>query len=142
MSIKPLDRFLQKIEISSESCWEWQGCTSNGYGQINIDRKTTRAHRFIYEYYHGKISSELQIDHLCSNRKCVNPNHLEQVTQQENNLRSMSISGINSRKTHCIRGHKFTDENIYYWKKSRHCRICIKIKNRRNYPKSRMEMQQ
>lgn len=73
-----------------------------------------------------------EIDHLCRNRKCLNPDHLEVVTPRVNNMRSNSIAAINNRKTHCLNGHEFNEQNTYYRKDSggRCCRICGKIQNR------------
>jgi len=131
--LKPiLERFLNKISVSQTNfykdtpCWEWQSTKlKGGYGQFKINYKAVLIHRFIYEYYHGSICPDLTIDHLCRNRACCNPKHLEQVTSKENTLRGMAPSSINARKTHCKHGHEFTSENIYRSKEGfRYCRIC------------------
>ena len=123
--IPAIERFLSKINVVENGCWEWTACKNNyGYGQININSKILRAHRFIYEYYHGMIDPNLTIDHLCRNRKCVNVNHLEQVSMKINTRRGMSPSGINFRKTHCPQGHEYTPKNTISESGGRRCKIC------------------
>ena len=104
-------------------CWIWLR-THEDYGYF-IGK---RAHRISYEHWKGKIPKGLVIDHLCRNRSCVNPQHLEAVTQKENINRGIRISGKehhSSRKTHCPKGHEYTKQNIYLTPKgSRTCRIC------------------
>jgi len=140
-----IERFLVKISVSSINfynntpCWEWIAYRNNdGYGNLQIKNRPIGAHRFIFEYYHGSICPDLTIDHLCRNRACVNPAHLEQVTNKENILRGQGLCAINARKTHCNHGHEFTPENTYFDKNNgRYCRICMskRMKEYRNTPK-------
>lgn len=133
--LKPvIERFLNKISVSkinfynNTPCWEWIGTKIvAGYGIIIINCKHIRTHRFIYEYYYGEINLNLEIDHLCRNKICSNPNHLEQVTHKENSLRGIGPTAINSRKTHCKRGHEFTTQNTFIYKNNprRGCRKCM-----------------
>lgn len=127
------DRFWEKVDKSGE-CWLWTAAKSvGGYGQFWPASRVRRyAHCYAYELLVGPIPEGLQIDHLCRVRLCVNPDHLEAVTQQENNRRSNSNSAINARKTHCIRGHEFTPENTYRSSKGRTCRTCHKTSLREN----------
>lgn len=123
-----IDKFLSKIEKKESGCWEWQGfLNSNGYGMTN-EKPVQLAHRMGYLLLRGEIPDNKPLDHLCRNPKCVNPEHLEPVTHRENILRGLAPAAINARKTHCINGHKFTDENtiIRYRRgyKTRDCREC------------------
>lgn len=131
--MKPLDRFISYTAPSSiGDCINWTGIkTKDGYGRFYLKGKLIRAHRWIYEFYKGKIPKPLEIDHLCKNRACVNLNHLEVVTHRENIFRSdINPMVLNSRKTHCIYGHEFTSENTYIRTDgSRKCRICIRRMN-------------
>jgi len=107
----------------TDSCWNWKArLDKDGYGRFG--RKLS--HRISYEYWKGNIPYGKEIDHLCKTRNCVNPNHLETVTHLVNMRR-----GVKATQTHCIHGHKFNEENTYYWNGLRHCRICNKLIKRR-----------
>lgn len=114
---------------SSSGCWEWTGPLSTaGYGQLFIEGKNRPAHRISYEAHVGPIEDGLHIDHLCRNRKCVNPSHLEPVTPLENIMRGEGIMAQNARKTHCDRGHEFDAGNTYLMPDgNRMCRTCRNI---------------
>ena len=119
---KDIDRFWSKVE-KTDSCWNWKGAIRcDGYGKFKINRKTSYAHRFSYELSGGNIPSTLQLDHLCRNRACVNPEHLETVTGKENMAR-----GSRKTKKYCPRGHEYNAENTYIYKDERSCRVCHRL---------------
>jgi hypothetical protein len=131
-----IEKFWSKVEVPYQPscCWEWQGLfTKGGYGRYftySVDkiRRYLLAHRVAYTILIGDIPEDLEIDHLCRNRQCVNPDHMEPVTSLENQIRSFSVTGVNSRKTHCIHGHEFTDANTGRSKQGR--RYCLTCKRR------------
>jgi hypothetical protein len=119
-----IDRIERNSERSVETgCWTWRRyVTPEGYGRIVVGRKSTLAHRVSYEAHVGLIPAGMQLDHLCRNRACVNPAHLEPVTSQEN-----SIRGLRARppQTHCCHGHPFDEENTYRTRLGRRsCKAC------------------
>lgn len=130
----PEERFWAKVD-RTEGCWLWTGPQAGGgYGQFSIDGKFRPAHRVAYEWIVGPIQPGLVLDHLCVVRLCVNPAHLEPVTQRENVLRSDALSAQNARKTHCKYGHEFTPENIKWTKQGwRTCRTCTNDGQKRRY---------
>lgn len=141
-------RFLKKI-IKADGCWLWGGfvCKKSGYGVFHpMDELQERAHRFSYRYFKGPIIPPLVIDHLCRNRRCVNPAHLELVTRKENTLRGEGEAAKNAAKTACKRGHPFTLENTIHViaKKGRwrSCRECKNEKERARYHRVRLTTKQ
>ncbi len=140
-NIKSIVRFLEKVDDTKSNCWLWTATKNiDGYGMVTINSKLRSAHRVSYELFVSEIPNELMIDHLCRTRNCVNPEHMELVTNKENILRGKGIAAINSQKTHCHRGHKFTDDNTFISKiGSRNCRMCLKIRNDAR-PKKRKEV--
>jgi hypothetical protein len=127
-------RFRSKHKVSDAGCWPWSGfIESNGYGGFSYRGAKQYAHRVSYSLYRGKIKEGLVIDHLCRNRSCVNPGHLDLVTQRENILRGDCLSVNRKRyknQTHCKNGHPLSGENLYVHlqRGTRSCRTC---KNRR-----------
>lgn len=109
------DRFWSKVaQLPGEACWEWRGSIDHGgYGQYRHNERTTSAHRYAYENRVGPIPAGMTIDHLCRNRACVRPDHLEAVTQRTNLLRGQTKAAENARKTTCPQGHDYTPENTY-----------------------------
>ncbi len=128
--IDKLQNFVNKQEYG---CWEWTlSLNECGYGEILIDQERYLIHRLFYTVYKGNLVEGLVIDHLCRNRACCNPHHLEQVTQAENVKRGEAGKHFAEKAkliTHCPQGHPYNEENTYYAKrkdngKSRQCRIC------------------
>lgn len=92
--VEPIVRFKAKIEVTDNGCWKWLGYINpSGYGYFSVRHKLIYAHRWSYEYFVGEIPEGYQIDHLCLNKHCVNPEHLEAVTQSENTIRAHQIPG-------------------------------------------------
>lgn len=116
-------------------CMNWTSSLVNGHGTYwdPVARRKVPAHRYAYERKHGVVPKTLVIDHLCRNGKCVNPDHLEPVTQQINVLRGEGLAAKNAAKTHCIRGHEFTPENTYLHHGYRNCRRCASEANAAAY---------
>ena len=133
------DRFWQYVDKSGPNgCWNWTGLTLHGYGRFTIgnrpedNRRQVQAHRYSYELLAAPIPEGYQIDHLCNNRRCVNPQHLEVVTPQTNTLRGNGVSARNARKTHCPHGHPYTEENTILDKRgNRKCKACRDLRYRR-----------
>lgn len=120
-------RFSQRFKIDEESgCWIWTGAARGiGYGAFHYRNKQTSAHRFSYELFHGPISND-HIHHVCENKACVNPAHLQDLTRRDHILVTpTSPLSEKAGKTHCMRGHPLSGENLYVSPDNhRHCRIC------------------
>jgi hypothetical protein len=140
---KSYERFISRISVAASGCWDWNGTIDHyGYGSFHKSKNLNKAHRISYEWHKGKIPAELTIDHLCENKGCVNPEHLEAVTQKENGRRhnakgykkwwaalsnedrvtfvenvSKKASQVAAVKkltaTHCRRGHEWKPETTY-----------------------------
>ena len=130
-----LDRLMAKVETSPSGCWEWRAAMfANGYGQFRHKGQNVKAHRIAYELLVGLIPEGLTIDHLCSNKRCVNPDHLEPVTQLENTRRATA------RKTECASGHPWVEENIYTDRRGwNRCLVCHRDRSREDARRRRAE---
>lgn len=133
-------RFWNNVSAASaEGCWKWNGPISiYGYGRLmesvgNRKTKQLMAHRFAYEEIVGKIKEGMTIDHVCRNRSCVNPAHMEIVTRAENSMRAHSKNMDAMRDNRCTKGHKIEGENLVLEKRKngserKRCRTCAKLR--------------
>jgi hypothetical protein len=128
----PYKRFWARVLIA-DGCWEWGGPRSDtGYGKFSISQRLhAKAHRWAWEWMNGPVPDGLSLDHLCRNRGCVNPWHMEPVTHAENVRRGRS-GRFHGDKTHCPQGHAYDEANTYIVKVTgaRQCRTC---RNSRKY---------
>ena len=135
LSMRQFVRFLRRIAIVGD-CWERQGYrTDGGYTTISLIRdgiqRCLYAHRVSYEFFVGPIPDGMEVDHLCRNRACVNPEHFEIVTSAVNTLRGFGPTAENARRTHCKQGHTYDDLNTYFDKRGRrYCRECKRKEHR------------
>jgi len=134
MNPKEIKKFFSKIE-KTKTCWIWTGADNGaGYGRFHSNYSDKRVHRVSYEFFTGeKIPKGLVIDHLCRNRKCVNPDHLEVVSHKVNILRGNGVGAVNKAKTHCKFGHEFSGDNlaIQIRPNGAKWRICVTCKKTR-----------
>jgi hypothetical protein len=125
------ERFMRFVQVSPD-CWVWTGNRHQGYGQFLVGsrkdgtRRVKGAHVVSYELFNGEIPSGLELDHLCRNRACVNPAHLEAVPHKDNCLRSpIAVWRARKARTHCKHGHEYSEANTHVEKDgSRSCRTC------------------
>ena len=123
-------KFWAKVN-KSETCWLWTGfITRQGYGQFGhgVRGVTMRAHKLAWEWENGPVPDGLVLDHLCRNRACVRPEHMEPVTPRENALRGIGPTAINSRKSRCKCGLRLNER-----------RRCTRCDRRKNYPRLERE---
>jgi hypothetical protein len=143
-----IERFCSRLHFDlTTGCWEWKGYVGpNGYGSIMVKYPDGRfmpntAHRVGYELLVGSIPDGMTLDHLCRNRKCANPFHLEICTQQVNILRGTGFSARNAKRMHCPKGHPYEGYNLVIGKQKikgsdrttaqRQCRLCINERARK-----------
>jgi len=137
-------RFWAKVRVSENGCWEWMGARAKGYAHFSVGSRidgsyrSIRGHRLAYETMIGPIPPLLEPDHLCRNRACVQPEHIELVTMRENILRGNGPSALNARKTHCLRGHPFDEINTCSLRTGkRECRACRRLRQTKGPQRSK-----
>lgn len=133
-------KLLKKILKREDGCWEWLGAVfkkaHGNYGQIRMGRKgedkVRFSHRVSYEHYIGEVPRGLELDHLCRNTLCVNPQHLEPVTHYENMRRGYWVM-----KDRCVHGHLYSEDNTYInIRGHRECKICRKLRVQKSNAKT------
>lgn len=138
LNARDTERFWSKV-AKTQTCWKWTGrLDANGYGcfhaSIGGRKGNHRPHRVSLMLAGVEIPDDLVVDHICRVRDCVNPEHLRVVTNAENVLAGIGVTAVNARKTHCVNGHEFTDENTHIrpmgW---RECIECKRAESRRAY---------
>lgn len=127
------ENLLRRLRFMPSGCIEFTGVLDrHGYGRTARDGRTVGAHRAAYELVHGPVAQDLDLDHLCRNRACVNPAHLEPVSRQENLLRGDTIPAAYARRTHCKHGHLYDEANTRVDERGgRRCRACHAASTRR-----------
>lgn len=127
-----MDKYELRVD-KTDTCWNWTGARRPPYGVVTIKGKAHGIHRVFYEHYIGKIEQGMVIDHLCRNTLCVNPEHLEQVTNSENAKRAIPYrTKPHHQKTVCKYGHELNEGNLYYSKQGvRRCKTCTIIYQRK-----------
>lgn len=119
-----MDRLMKMVEKTSSGCWEYATRNRAGrdYRQVNVSvdgiQVNQYAHRVAYAHLVGPIPDGMQLDHLCRNRTCVNPDHLEPVSAQENVRRARALV------TACPQGHPYDATNTRMYQGRRYCRAC------------------
>jgi hypothetical protein len=124
-----MERFWSKVDVrSTMECWIWQAARDkDGYGKFFVQGKVCRAPRYSYELTRGPISEGLTVHHLCNNRLCVNPIHLETVRHRTNILLGNGKAAKQTRTLTCFRGHPLYGDNLYLYPRGfRGCRTCRK----------------
>jgi hypothetical protein len=130
--VAPIARFVQQVRQVGD-CWEWTGSlTRLGYAQFWDGARRIYAHRWSYEYHVAAIPSGLVVDHLCRNRACVNPWHMEPVTARENTLRGDGPTAEIARRRRCPLGHEYEQTAA-----GRVCRTCSRARYARYRAKKR-----
>lgn len=126
-----------------DGCWKWNlSLDRDGYGITTIKRVAKRAHKVAYEVFIGPVPEGLVLDHKCRVRHCVNPWHLEPVTNKENVMRGKGACALNARRTHCINGHEYSAENTAVRNGVRNCLTCERIKTIEYRARKRAEKHQ
>jgi len=136
------DRIEKHSRTNPETgCLEWVGAKDPcGYGKVEYKGKLWGAHRLTWVLLYGDPPEGTEFDHLCRNRACINPTHLEPVSHAENTRRGgIGDTGAKEReRTHCPQGHPYDEKNTRYYKNMRFCRECGRERHRR-YMKNRRE---
>lgn len=130
-----------RISVDANTgCWQWLGSINgSGYAVVKLRGVQHNAHRLIYEIFMGHVPKELHVDHLCRNRGCVNPEHMDPVYPRVNIMRGEGPAAYNARKTHCKRGHPLSGENLVVDRITgkRACRTCKRATTQRYHQRKK-----
>lgn len=129
LSKRRLKGFWARVK-KTNTCWVWTLPESNGYGRIWVNGERLLVHRVSYWLSGKDIPEGFTLDHLCRNRACVNPEHLEPISRGDNVLRGEGVTARHARQTHCKRGHEFNEANTLIIKNGRDCRLCGRIRQK------------
>jgi HNH endonuclease len=130
----PLARMFRRRQVDpATGCWNYTGSTFKfGYGKVKSQGKNHTAHTIAYKRLRGPVPEGMELDHVCRNPRCFNPDHLEPVTHRENMMRGNTVTGANAAKTHCHRGHELSGKNLFIRRDGRRrCRTCESETQRR-----------
>lgn len=124
--VSDADRVVAQIRITDAGCWEWQGYRQPaGHGRFRAGGRKVLVHRWVYEHLVGPVPDGLELDHLCRNPPCCNPDHLEAVDHRTNTLRGVGPAALNAQKIECPKGHPYDAANTYVDSLGRRvCRTC------------------
>lgn len=129
-------QFLERVQVGgADECWPWLGASFETHGnRYGTCGSADLAHRVSFEMHNGPLADGLVVDHICRNGLCVNPSHLEAVTNVENIMRGNGTPAVNARKTHCKSGHPLEGNNLRRRRDGRRvCRTCEKERNAARY---------
>lgn len=124
--VTPWDRVFSLVSVDAETgCWVWHGYRMPaGHGRVRVDGKKVLVHVWVWGQFVGPVPEGLELDHLCRNPPCCNPEHLEPVTHRVNVLRGEAPAAAHARKTHCPRNHPYDEQNTRIYRGSRYCIAC------------------
>lgn len=141
MQLSSQDRLWSNIDVVDvDDCWVWKGATTvKEYGRLRVGGRKKLAYQYAYELVCGPVPDGLELDHLCRNRACCNPFHLEPTTHQENVLRGVAglTNNHQTKKTHCPSGHPYSDTNTRKQDGQRRCIVCRREQGRSIYHRQR-----
>jgi hypothetical protein len=136
-TVPKLTLYIKHTITNINGCILWTGAREkSGYGNIDYQKKRYKAHRFAYEIFIGPIPKNKELDHICRNKSCVNPEHLRAVTHQENMLNSAYMDRANAR-THCKNGHELAIFGYRSRTNSKRCKGCDKLNNEKRRQRER-----
>lgn len=139
--LPPEVRFFKYVVRREDGCWEWTGGKSRtGYGHFYCGpsgpyqpARRAMAHRWSYEHHVGPIPDGFETHHLCGNRRCVNPAHVQPMPYSEHCRQPGHCGVMRAHITHCPKGHEYTAENTRVKKGCRNCKACDRDLHRERY---------